>query len=244
MHNIDLTIFNIKNHLYSQDLEEEEIDYFAEEAAKVISENVLEVVSDAVNEAINYAIDLEAYDFVTELDIKETQSSYTIGTVSGQTDFSTEDRKMLPSLLKNAKISKDGKRYKRIPIGASSSSKMVPKMSNRVRADSRMNLIQANKFAASNNAGSDSLPSSAIRQYISGIEQMNALKAQEKEMVPAKNQAPKVIVTAHEGQDPNKDWVVPGLYKDMTYFLEELNMNIETQINSIIKEVENIYTGF
>lgn len=61
--------------------------------------------------------------FVEEVTAVRNGDSYRITTDSGRTDFSIPSFPMLPNLLKNAKVAKDGSRYKVIPIAEKSSVK-------------------------------------------------------------------------------------------------------------------------
>jgi len=55
-------------------------------------------------------------DFVQQLRATRFGSDYKIVTNSGQTDFTVPPFPMLPKLLKNAKVAKDGSLYKVIPV--------------------------------------------------------------------------------------------------------------------------------
>ncbi len=95
-----------------------------EDIISVVVEAAQTEIVQAVDAAINSHMD-EARaeglakgvdDFVDQLRATRLGTSYNITTDSGQTDFTVPPFPMLPKLLKNAKVAKDGSLYKVIPV--------------------------------------------------------------------------------------------------------------------------------
>lgn len=83
-----------------------------QQIVKAVDQIINNYISEAKQEGIAKGVD----DFVQQLRATHLGSSYSIITDSGKTDFTTPPFPMLPKLLKNAKVAKDGSTYKVIPM--------------------------------------------------------------------------------------------------------------------------------
>lgn len=74
------------------------------------------ILTESMSDLVDEGIKKNLKDFAKEVTAYRLGDSYVIATDSGRTDFSVPPFPMLPKLLKNAKIAKDGSRYKVIPV--------------------------------------------------------------------------------------------------------------------------------
>ena len=109
-------IIQLRQRLRFKNLSEGIIDDICDEVSREISMITSDILADAMNEAVNAGGDIGSIDFIDEIRAVRTGSSFDIITDSGKTDFTEPPFPMLPSLLKNAKVAKDGSLYKVIPI--------------------------------------------------------------------------------------------------------------------------------
>ena len=92
------------------------ISIIVREVEKEIVQSVDGIVGTYIDEAKAEGIAKGVDDFVEQLRATRFGSNYQITTDSGQTNFTVPPFPMLPKLLKNAKVAKDGSLYKVIPV--------------------------------------------------------------------------------------------------------------------------------
>jgi hypothetical protein len=90
-------------------------------ARQEIITEVSYIIEKFVLEAKEVGIAKSANEFVDQLKVARIGGQYEMRTDSGKTDFTVPPFPMLPKLLKNAKVAKDGSLYKVIPIEDKSS---------------------------------------------------------------------------------------------------------------------------
>lgn len=252
MINPDIEISRLRNYLDQRGIDLDFIDSICDEASAEINDIILEVVDNAVSECIDHAADIGCHDFIEEMDIIQAGGSYRIHTISGKTDYTEPEFPMKDSLLKNAKVSKDGKRYKVIPIGASnpSSDKSAtrPAMTSSFQAQrERQSLVDSARAALKEDAdsGSSAWATSMTDQYRS---RLAAGVEQRKQFYSARRDAIKKDITQSKPEfrvvsedSPDDSWVRPRKELDMTAFLMEMNSRIEDNIEHNVSKVVNTY---
>jgi hypothetical protein len=105
-----------------------------------------------------------------KLDIHEFNGTYEIVPAGGQTKFEEPPFPMLPSLLKNPKVAKDGSLYKVIPIGKSDGGNKPKTIMNAIREQNQSR--QRMRDAMDNKSGK-------IRRSSSGQEYRTASSKQD-----------------------------------------------------------------
>ena len=115
--NPDVELQRLRMRLTHKRIPADFIDQIVDSAAQSLNETILDAVASTMTQAVEYADSIGAHEFAEEIDIAASGGIYRIITLSGRTDFSTPERKMRDSLLRGAKVSKDGTRYKVIPVG-------------------------------------------------------------------------------------------------------------------------------
>src|ERR1700677_3985521 len=116
MINPKFEIERLKQTLKWKGLDDREADDISNLAAADVAEAISELTLNAMAEAIQLGEQLGIPDFSEQIRAVNTGNTVAILTDSGKTDFSWPAIEMLPHLLKNADIAKDGSRYKVIPI--------------------------------------------------------------------------------------------------------------------------------
>jgi len=128
MTNKYLELFRLRDKLKSKGLSESTIENIVKQADIEIQQKMQEAMKDAMDQAIEAGVDKESAAFINEL--RPAPGAFMLETESGNTSFKEPPFPMLPNLLRNPKISKDGTLYKVIPVGKSSDSK--PRISNNI----------------------------------------------------------------------------------------------------------------
>ena len=210
-------IARLRQRLRFKNLSEFVVDQICDDAAIEISNVTSSLLADAMDDAIRAGHDAKSADFIEQIRAIRMGSTYQVTTDSGQTDFSQAPFPMLPSLLKNAKVAKDGSLYKVIPIkqkNSDNSSNQVAKTTeaamqniNKARHAAKTAKDENNKTYTSPNAmkGMDTV---AAMQEIS---KFRTSSTKEKSIEPTIN-----FRTASSKQDPNTQWINPGRKVDMS----------------------------
>ena len=124
----DLELFRLREKLKSKGLSESAIENIVRQADFEIQQKMQDAMNSAMERAIEAGIDKESSQFINEL--RPAPGAFLLETESGNTAFKEPPFPMLPHLLKNPRVAKDGSLYKVIPVGKSSDSK--PKVSNNI----------------------------------------------------------------------------------------------------------------
>ena len=239
-------IMRLRQRLRFKNLSESVIDSICDDAAREISDVTSDLLANAMNEAVNAGGDVMSIDFIDQIRAVRSGPSFQITTDSGNTDFSIAPFPMLPSLLKNAKIAKDGSLYKVIPI---KQKKGTSNTGVAKTTEAAMRNINNARNAAKAEQGEDNRTSSSpdVMKGMSTVAAMqeisktrNAGKQKEKSNDPAIN-----FRTASSKQDPNTQWVNPGRKIDLTGALNSINANlqdsIDNAIDDIVRRLEGLY---
>ena len=243
-------IDRLRQRLRMKNLSEVIIDDICDEVSRDISIVTSDILADAMKEAVSVGADIGSDELIEELRAVRTGPSYEIITDSGRTDFSEPPFPMLPRLLKNAKVAKDGSLYKVIPIKKKSSNSKS-KMAVTTEA-AYENINNARRIAKEQrDADNDSNRSQMSPDAMKGMDTFAAMQSinrsrkggQEK----TNHQDGPVIDfrTASSKQDASTQWVRPGKVKNVSSPIREINMNmqdnIDIAIEDIIKKHEGMY---
>ena len=239
MINPKFEIERLRNTLKWKGLDDREATEVSNLAAADMAEAISELTLNAMAEAISLGEQLGIQDFADQIRAVNTGNTVAILTDSGQTNFSWPAIEMLPHLLKNAKIAKDGSRYKVIPI--------KPKVSvGMSSADAAIDVQRAQGIArdALKNKGAingnDPLQTPNLFSGIAQAKEFIANKKKIKEQHSERSGNP-VYRTASDKQDPATKWVIPAKDRDLTMLLTDINRQLELNIQSTVKDIVKQY---
>jgi len=205
-----------------------------------IALGVTDLIADAVADAVKAGEDVGSEEFMSEVRSARAGGTFMVTTQSGQTDFSEPPFPMLPRLLKNAKVAKDGSTYKVIPLN---SKKTVKRATNSMDI---MEQINSNREAAKRVRVRETRDPLAMATAFSGMAVNNRGSGRGKRKQDVK--APTGTAnfrTVSSKQDPSSQWVNPGKQANMTGVLRninsELQQNIDQTILDIVRSYEEMY---
>lgn len=218
--------FEVRSLLY--DLERDgvskiRLEALASKIEEEIRRRVASIVSEAVQEAVSIGEDMKADEFLEQIRLEPSGFYVEITTDSGTTDFSTPPFPMLDSLLKNAKHTKTGDRYKVIPVGKKSN--RPPKMLKGVENG----LNRLNEGLKGKSLNDMALETAAV--FNMGASELVA-KKQEQEVYKQTE-----FRTVTSKQDPHTSWVQPAKMADMSAPLADINAKLYFKLSSVVKEV-------
>jgi len=208
------------------------INGISEEIDQTIRSEIYDVLDFAMQRAHEAGEDYRLEDFMNELTAVRIGDSYNITTDSGKTDFSTPPFPMLPKLLKNAKIAKDGSRYKVIPLSGKGTPGLTTQkaMGDLNRARHEMKELRGHKKRDPSDKGE-----TFIGMY--GKQRSKHKDDIQKNHVYSNTQ----FRTVTSKQDANTQWVHPGKSGDMSDILKEINNDLQQQVQDIIQSVITQY---
>ena len=234
-------IARLRQRLQLRNLSSDVIDSICDQAASEISMLTADLLADAMTMAVELGKDSD--DFISEIKAVRSSGSFSIGTESGRTDFSEAPFPMLPKLLKNAKVAKDGSLYKVIPMKNKTDNKSI---SNTV--ESAMVSIENARHLARNKANDDTVRSSnqspdAMKGMGTIAAMQNIAKISKNRENSNKRQAVTSFRTASSKQDASTMWVNPGKEADMSGIIRNINDNLHDSIDIVISDVISKYDG-
>lgn len=226
-------IQRLRQTLRMRNLSETLIDSICDEAAREISSATSDLLANAMEEAIQLGGSMKATDFINEIKATRNGSGYSITTDSGKTDFSEPAFPMLPRLLKNAKVAKDGSLYKVIPMKARSASSGI---TSRTTEAALMNVEQARIAAKALNDSNNSVAESpSAYKGMDTLSAMQAVSKSRQKVMPQSNSGPiEGFRVASSKQDSSSKWVQPAKNRDMTSVLNNINANLHDNIDNTI----------
>ncbi len=216
-----------------------DVDAIITQAESDIDQIIVDIVSDSVAKATDYAIDLGAEEFIEDMQLEEFSGFYRITTITGRTDFSQPEKKMLPHLLQNAETNPEtGIRSKVIPVGGKSSKKDIFSVMR-----SRQSEITAKREELILNAARSDRANMMAARFRDIVDSSLAARRQEKQSRLTSNTGQSEIEfrTASSTQDPENSWVIPAKEMDMTGFLMSLNAEMQEALNYAVPRLINIY---
>jgi len=233
MINPDAEINGLRSYLSQRNWLQSEVEDILGLALNDINEIILDIVSTAVADATDYAIELGAEEFIEDMDIIEVGGAFMISTVSGKTDYSIPERKMLHDLLKNAKISEDGHRYKVIPIGSTETKRQPRDIFSVMRQ--RDSVIQEARSALNSQAlESRSARAQTMASRFRSIINSKLTAQVSPGTIEAKAKVKPEFRTVSDKQDENTQWVLPAKEMDLTGYLMDANKGIQESIRSSV----------
>jgi len=217
-----------------------EVQHICDAATGEINEALLSIVSNAVTQALDHALSIGADAFVDDIQIlPNADGLHQISTHSGVMDYSRDSKEMLPALLKNAKVSKDGHRYKVIPI-QKKDARVEHSMFSMMQ--SQQDSMDDARVALREQAGNRKLSiTAALRDDLS----KQAMAARTIASTPRTKSGEVEFRTASDRQDSSSAWVIPNKEMDMTEFVQELNQSIsDSAHNTIASIVDSYYSSY
>ena len=193
-----------------------------------INELMLDIAANAMTEATEYAGQIGAEEFIDDMDVVPYGGIFMITTRSRKTNYSESERKMLPSLLSNAKRATDGSMYKVIPITDKKRSNIPNNMfellrdQRRQQVATRNTMVQELKIGRSKGVGS---MQERLRAMITNSR--NSRKMFYTMSRPSVVTGDTVFRTASSKQYADTSWVRPARKLDMTGYLMDLNNKID-----------------
>lgn len=249
MINVDLELNRLRRSLEVRGFDFEEQEYLVSQAQEDINNSIDNIIARAVEQATVLGIEMDAPDFVSQLEIQEFGGRIQLGTTSGTADFSLPPYPNLNNLLKNPKVAKDGTRYKIIPVGKKSDRSRnkgnftdlydVQQQINQEMQENRA--IRKEQLADARRAtftGQSANILSGLNRAREFLRNRNAME--EKAEAETTTSEPE-FRTATSNQDPTTDWVLPAVDKDLGPALAEINRQIENDINSSITYIISEY---
>lgn len=235
----------LRQRLRMKNLSETLIDDICDEVSRDISMITSDILADAMNEAVAVGGDVGSVDLIEELKAVRTGPSFEIITNSGRTDFSEPPFPMLPKLLKNAKVAKDGSLYKVIPIKQKTTNKNIS-----VTTEAAMANINNARQIAKEQRGADKKTQRGLTSPdpMRGADTFSAMqsvsRSKSKQQRQGQTNGPVInFRTASSKQDASRSWVIPGKMRDVSAPLREINMNMHDSIDSAIKDIIRKYEG-
>lgn len=232
-------IDRLRQRLRMKNLSESIIDEICDEASRDISMATSDILADAMSEAVNVGGDVGSEEMINELRATRIGTTFEITTDSGKTDFSEAPFPMLPRLLKNAKVAKDGSLYKVIPIKQKTSNKQIS-----VTTEAAYENINVARRIAKEQRDQEK---ESARQTISpdpmaGMDTFSAMqsvnRSRQKQQKTGQVDGPVInFRTASSKQDASKQWVNPGKKRDVSGALREINMNMQDNIDRAIEDI-------
>lgn len=238
-------IERLRQRLRMKNLSETVIDDICDEVSRDISVTTSDILADAMNEAVMVGGDVGSADFIDELRAVRTGPSFEIITDSGRTDFSEPPFPMLPKLLKNAKIAKDGSLYKVIPIKQKTTNKNMAVTTEAAIA----NINNARRIAKEQrDAEKETHRGMVAPDAMKGADTFSAMqsinRSRSKQQRQGQQDGPVInFRTASSKQDASRSWVVPGKMRDVSGPLREINMNMHDDIDKAIEDIIRKHEG-
>jgi hypothetical protein len=220
---------------------QEEVDFLCDQVAVEIDTTISNLVATAVVEVANKGIQIGADDFIKQIRVKTTGGgTYQIHTASGQTDFTSPPFPLLPHLLKGAKTSKDGHRYKVIPVGGTKSAPTNAVDASIQIAEKAKQALQAAESKVIDKHSSPN-PTKATDIFAASVS-INWPSTKEKRADRVSTGTPK-FRTASDKQDASTKWVLPAKPANMTGPLEEVNNALENNVSQAVLDIVKKYGG-
>jgi hypothetical protein len=231
----------LKNKLMSRGFSYSEANGICEQASNSMRDAIVDIIADTLQDVVTESEDGTSHKFVQEAMAIRDGSLFKISTSSGRTDFSEPSFPMLPRLLSNAKVSKDGSRYRRVPIRKKISDSSLPKtVENAVKQiNQQREQLKSEKTARlEKRRGGISDPVDSITQIKTYVSDQP-----EKRFNNSQSSATE-FRTASDKQDPNATWIYPAKKADMTEVLEKANIQLQDRIDRAISNILSEYGGY
>ena len=236
----------LKHDLRMAGLSGVDVEDIGNQAQQEMDDVIFQIVEQYLNETRDIVSSLGGAELADEIRSIKRGPQFIITTESGATDFSTPPFPMLPSLLKNAKTSKDGSLYKVIPIterDKSKSTSIFDVYRDRNASTRQASIDRQTKWDDVRTA--DAISKKSL--HFSGLAQAKRYLAKRqvanKEDNAVNRKEPTTFRTASSKQDASVDWVRPPVDMNITNILNDINAKMEDDVDRAIKLVTNRYGG-
>jgi hypothetical protein len=224
-----------------KNLSESMINSICDDVAREINYTTTDILADAMSQAVNIGAEVKSIDFIEELRAVRAGPGFHIDTQSGRTDFSEPPFPMLPRLLKNAKVAKDGSLYKVIPMKAKTTGSSGR---TAITTEAAMQNINTARQIAKEQRKDDT--KTATADPIKGMDTFAAMQAinsskQKTSRSYSSTGAVTGFRTASSKQDQTAKWVHPGTNANLSEGLREINMNLNDTIDRAILDIIRSY---
>ncbi len=247
-------LYRLRDAFRFRGMDEDEIDELCDLASAEIEDAIVDAVHNAYQEALQAGVDMDAEEFIGEAKPIFTGNSFKIITDSGRTDFSEPPFPMLPKLLKNAKVAKDGSLYKKIPVGKSGGRKKNLEFSvldvianiNKQRHDLKIKNRQTRDKRGGPKTINDPITAAQTLSSLIEVARKNAsgnIDVEKSITVGESTQGLVQIRTASSKQNSSQKWVKPARQLDMTGELMNINSRLEDSISQIVSSTISRYEG-
>lgn len=218
-----------------------QVEQVIDEASAEINELILDVIESAVAEAIDYAAEIGAEEFIEEIDVVPVGGFYQVSTITGRTDYSTDERKMLPDLLRDAPTNPEtGIKSRVIPIGNAGGAKVYGDIFS-VLQDRQRKISEARMALIDNDLNNRSERAAAVAARFRDVLARNLAAARPRRKFENKTIQNPEFRTASSNQDPDTQWVYPAKEMDLTGYLMDLNKQVEQSMTEGILFVIDAY---
>jgi hypothetical protein len=234
-------INRLRQSLKFKNLSNEVIDSICDDVAREISDLTSDLLAQAMSEAVQSG---KSAEFIQEVRSTRDGGTFSVSTDSGKTNFTEAPFPMLPKMLQNAKIAKDGSLYKVIPVKRKGS---MPSRTA-VTTEAALGEIERARIASkvdrtNQNRGSSSPDAMRGMDTLSAMQAISKSRQKVEKYPTGTNSQTVDFRTASSKQDPSTQWVHPGREADMTRELQNINANLHDSIDNIILQIISKYEG-
>lgn len=231
MSNPNQQLSRLENALLARGMSEERVEEICRSASSEINDAVMGIVQQSMTEIEGLGAQAGADKFLDQVKLFTGGDKFRIGTSSGQLDFSEPPFPMLPRLLNNGKVAKDGSVYKTIPVHQDGKRDAQAMATSSMDAANR----RQGEIDTARQAMRDKEPVSMASALAASMKPIGG-KPQVWEKGSEVN-----FRTASSKQNPSKQWVKPARKMDMTDIVEEVNARMQNQIDDVIATILNRY---
>jgi hypothetical protein len=230
----------LKNALRLKNLPEHVAQEICREASAEISDMVIDLISDAMSDAVSAGADVNSSQFIQEVMSTRRGQAFEVVTRSGRQDFSEPPFPMLPKLLNNAKVARDGSLFKVIPLkkkSNSSSLAVTTEEAFRNINNSRETLKEQRRARIKEGKTGSIDPFEGME----GIAPMLASSRGDSVKIKETQSGSIDFKTASSKQDANAKWIKPAKNADLTDRLTSINDNLQYSIDDAIEQIIRKY---
>jgi len=230
--------FQLRTILRMRNKSEDRIDEVIHWAEQDLNMAILDIVTDSLQQVQQLAIEYGLDDFVEKVHIKPVGGHFEVTVLDGQTDYSEPKVEMLPKLLQNGKMAKDGSMYRVIPMPIIRGYK-TRTLSNVDAILDRASSIKQERLdrrrQMQTNIKNKQLDAYRMTRQLAGS--MPKATMTTSEIAPQG----KEFRTATSKQDQTQMWVKPERKIDVTYEIMNINTNMNSRINDATISIINRY---
>jgi len=230
---------SLRNRLVVSGLSFYEADEICDSASDSIRTAVIDIIADALENAVSSDMS-NSHEFIQQIMSVRSGTLFKITTSSGKTDFSEPPFPMLPKLLTNAKVAKDGSRYKKIPMRKKISESSLPKTieSAILQINKQREALKEQKNERlRERRGPVKDPMASIADMQTGQAKISESRFNNSESVATE------FRIASDKQSASDKWVRPGKNADMTEELYRINAELQDRIDGAIRQIIASYGG-